>query len=74
VAFVLGRGAVPASGPGLKRALEWLRAHQDRQAGFWEAISMNKRFEPGSMQVRFMRDAATAFAALALAEAGPGRR
>jgi hypothetical protein len=28
---------------------------------------MNKRYEPGSMQERFMRDAATAYAVLALA-------
>jgi squalene-hopene/tetraprenyl-beta-curcumene cyclase len=74
VAFALERGAVPASDPALKRALDWLRAHQDRESGFWEATSMNKRFEPGSMQVRFMRDAATAFAALALVEAGADRK
>jgi len=30
---------------------------------------MNKRFEPGSMQEQFMRDAATAFAAAALVKA-----
>jgi squalene-hopene/tetraprenyl-beta-curcumene cyclase len=73
-AFALERGAVPASAPELKGALEWLRAHQDRESGFWEANSMNKRFEPGSMQVRFMRDAATSFAALALLEAGSSRK
>jgi squalene-hopene/tetraprenyl-beta-curcumene cyclase len=73
-AYALERGGVPASDSQLKRALEWLRAHQDRESGFWEANSMNKRFEPGSMQVLFMRDAATAFAALALVEAGTGRK
>jgi hypothetical protein len=30
---------------------------------------MNKQYPEGSMQVQFMRDAATAFAALALSEA-----
>jgi len=34
---------------------------------------MNKHFTPGSMQDQFMRDAATGFAALALAEAGEPR-
>lgn len=48
------------------RALAWLRAHQD-PAGFWDAVSMNKPYPAGSMQERFMRDAATGWAALALA-------
>jgi hypothetical protein len=42
----------------LVRALEWLRAHQDGQFGFWAAVSMNKRYKPDSMQIRFMQDAA----------------
>jgi hypothetical protein len=41
---------------------------QDK-SGFWEAQSMNTRYEPGSMQSQFMRDAATGYAALALIEA-----
>jgi hypothetical protein len=52
------------------RAWEWLKSHQDRQSGAWPAVSMNKRYPDGSMQERFLRDAATAFAAMALAEAG----
>ena len=40
--------------------------HQDRQFGFWAAVSMNKRYELDSMQIRFTQDAATAFAVLAL--------
>jgi hypothetical protein len=31
---------------------------------------MNKRYPEGSMESRFMQDAATAFASLALVEAG----
>lgn len=69
VAFILQRAGVPASNPGLHRALGWLRAHQDPKGGFWEAPSMNKQHAPGSMPFHFMRDAATAFATLALIEA-----
>jgi hypothetical protein len=65
-AFILQEAGVSRSHAGLVRALDWLRAHQDRQFGFWAAGSLNKRYEPDSMQSRFMQDAATAFAALAL--------
>lgn len=66
VAFVIQQAGVGPSDGRVARALEWLRAHQDRQFGFWAAVSMNKRYEPDSMQIRFMQDAATAFAVLAL--------
>ena len=72
-AFCLQKAGVFPSDPNLARALDWLRAHQDRQSGAWAARSMNKRYPDGSMQVRFMQDAATAFAVLALTEAGPAK-
>lgn len=65
-AFSLEQAGVARSNPQLKKALAWLRANQDPQAGYWAAGSMNKRREPGSMPEGFMRDAATAFASLAL--------
>jgi squalene-hopene/tetraprenyl-beta-curcumene cyclase len=49
------------------RALEWLRVHQDRRTGAWPATSMNKTYPVGSMEEKFLQDAATAFAAAALA-------
>jgi squalene-hopene/tetraprenyl-beta-curcumene cyclase len=52
--------------PRLQRALTWLRTHQDPK-GYWDALSMNKRRPPESIPAGFMRDAATAWAALALA-------
>jgi squalene-hopene/tetraprenyl-beta-curcumene cyclase len=70
-AFALLRGGVSASHPGLTRALTWLRSHQDAATGAWPATSMNKRRPAGSMEVLFMQDAATAFAALTLIEAQP---
>jgi squalene-hopene/tetraprenyl-beta-curcumene cyclase len=71
-AFALEQAGVPRSDPKLKKALDWLRAKQDPQFGYWAADSMNKRREPGSMPEGFMRDAATAFAVLALIEWAPG--
>jgi squalene-hopene/tetraprenyl-beta-curcumene cyclase len=67
-AFVLQRAGVPASHPGLAKALDWLRAHQDPATGAWPAVSMNKRYPDGSMPSLFMQDAATAFAAMTLVE------
>jgi len=69
VASVLEAVEVPPADPRLARALAWLEAHQDLRAGYWDASSMNKQYPPGSMQAQFMRDAATALAALALSEA-----
>ncbi|MGD0365577.1 MAG: hypothetical protein ABSC93_32235 [Bryobacteraceae bacterium] len=60
---------VDAADARLARAEAWLESHQDRQAGYWAAESMNKQYPPGSIEASFMRDAATAFAALALSEA-----
>ena len=70
VAFILQQSGVRCDDKRLHRALDWLRAHQDRQSGSWAADSMNKVYPPDSMQVKFMRDAATSFAVLALLESG----
>ncbi len=67
-AFALEQGGVSRDDPRLVRALDWLKAHQDRKFGYWAAGSMNKVYEPDSMQIKFMQDAATSFAALALIE------
>ncbi len=48
------------------KALNWLKAHQDSRDGAWGTSSLNKQYETGSMQIDFMRDAATGFAVLAL--------
>jgi squalene-hopene/tetraprenyl-beta-curcumene cyclase len=66
VAFILQQTGVPRSDKVVTRALDWLRAHQDHESGSWAADSLNSRHDPASMQFRFMQDAATAFASLAL--------
>jgi hypothetical protein len=65
-ASMLRLSGVKPGEPRMARALAWLRGHQD-PAGYWDAVSMNHSYESGSMMEKFMRDAATAYAALALA-------
>jgi squalene-hopene/tetraprenyl-beta-curcumene cyclase len=52
----------------VRRALVWLRTHQDPATGMWRAVSLNKQRDPASDVGKFMSDAATAYAVLALAE------
>jgi squalene-hopene/tetraprenyl-beta-curcumene cyclase len=68
VAFALQRGGIQRTNAQLSRALTWLRSNQDSAKGTWKANSLNKQYPDGSMQSRFMQDAATAFAVLALTE------
>jgi hypothetical protein len=48
--------------------LAWLTSHQNRAEGFWTGFSLNKNEEHhiSSETARFMNDAATAYAVLAL--------
>ncbi|MBS1855988.1 MAG: hypothetical protein JST11_11530 [Acidobacteria bacterium] len=66
-AFTLIQAGVPVKDAGLARALDWLRSHQNPAQGYWDAVSMNKTYPEGSMQSQFMREAATGYAAAALA-------
>jgi squalene-hopene/tetraprenyl-beta-curcumene cyclase len=56
---------VPKEHPGLAKGLAWLRTHQ-QESGAWVGHSLNKRRDPATHAGKFMTDASTAFALLAL--------
>ena len=68
VTFVLESAADGRAQAPIKRGLSWLVAHQD-PAGQWAAVSLNKQRDPASDAGKFMSDAATAYAVLALTKA-----
>jgi hypothetical protein len=68
-AYVMQQAGGDAANPKMARALAWLRTHQDPECGCWQAVSMNEEYEAGSIPSKFMADAATSFAVLALVEA-----
>jgi squalene-hopene/tetraprenyl-beta-curcumene cyclase len=69
VAFALEQAGWTESQAVLRRAIDWLAQHQDPSDGRWPASSLNKQRELASDAGRFMSDAATAYAVLALENA-----
>ena len=67
-AFALQQAGLPSTHQGVQKALRWLSQHQDA-TGRWLATSLNKRRDPETDAGRFMSDAATAYAVLALTAA-----
>ena len=66
VVFVLQQTGIRRDQPQLNRALNWLMLNQDKTEGRWLAYSLNKQRDLSSDAGRFMSDAATAYAVLAL--------
>ena len=66
VAFTLQQAGVGADNTRVGQALQWLKQHQSQAEGFWPATSLNQRRDLHSQVGRFMSDAATAYAVLAL--------
>ena len=64
--LALQEAGVARTDPRVARGLEWLRRNQDRATGRWIATSLNKNRDPESEPGKFMSDAATAYAVLAL--------
>jgi squalene-hopene/tetraprenyl-beta-curcumene cyclase len=69
VTFVLMQTGTPQRNFQLQEGLCWLVRNQDRAEGSWPASSLNAHRDPSSDVGRFMTDAATAYAVLALTEA-----
>ena len=64
--LALQEAGVNRTDPRIAKGLEWLRRNQDRATGRWIATSLNKNRDPESEPAKFMSDAATAYAVLAL--------
>ena len=69
VAYALEQVGIEPNEPRLAHALQWLERHQDETTGMWSASSLNKRRDPTTNVGKFMSDAATAYAVLALTKA-----
>jgi squalene-hopene/tetraprenyl-beta-curcumene cyclase len=70
IVLALKRAGVAVDHPSLRRAVDWLVTHQ--ADGTWPATYVNRWRDPRDDIGRFMRDAATGYAVLALTD--PGRR
>jgi hypothetical protein len=68
VAYVLQEAGVPRTDPHMQKALAWLEHNQEKSDGRWLAYSLNKQRVLDSDVGRFMSDAATAYAVLALTD------
>jgi squalene-hopene/tetraprenyl-beta-curcumene cyclase len=72
IVFVLGQAGVPREDAHLQRGRSWLVRSQRPTDGIWPGYSLVNRRDPSSGTGRFMNDAATAYAVLALtATSGP---
>jgi squalene-hopene/tetraprenyl-beta-curcumene cyclase len=70
ISFTLQQAGIPKDDAQLNRGLSWLANNQDKAGGFWLSYSLNKN-EAHHMSpdtARFMNDAATAYAVLALTQ------
>ena len=65
VLHVLLTAGVPKENAKIAKGLDWLKSNQSA-SGAWRSVSVNKKRDPVSHSGKFMSDAATAFATLAL--------
>jgi squalene-hopene/tetraprenyl-beta-curcumene cyclase len=68
VVLALEEAGVKPQDPVLNRGLRWLEQHQKKDGSWW-ATSLNGSYDPDSDIARFMPDAATGYAMLALEKA-----
>lgn len=70
VVVALEQAGIDPQDASVRRGLEWLQHHQEKDGSWW-AHSLNGRRDPKSDVGKFMRDAATAYAVMALQENPP---
>jgi len=70
IVYALQQAGIQAEDASLKRGLSWLARNQSNKEGSWPSTSLTERRDPSSNVGHFMRDAATAYAVLALSESG----
>jgi squalene-hopene/tetraprenyl-beta-curcumene cyclase len=68
IVLVLPQAGLDRNSAPVRRGVEWLMSNQNKTTGSWPSYSLNKRRNPSSDTGRFMTDAATAYAVLALTE------
>jgi squalene-hopene/tetraprenyl-beta-curcumene cyclase len=66
VTFVLQEAGRSAQDTTVQRGLAWLASNQNATDGSWPSVSLTRRRSPSSNVGQFMKDAATAYAVLAL--------
>src|ERR1035437_2464556 len=69
VVLVLQQAGLTRADAHVRNGLAWLVQHQDATTGTWLASSLNKSRDPTTDVGKFMSDAATAYAVLALTQA-----
>ena len=74
VVVALQQAGVPNNDEVLNRGLGWLTNNQNQVDGSWPSDSLTKRRDAASIAGHFMRDAATAYAVLALSESDVPRK
>lgn len=71
ITLALQKAGISQENEATKRGLAWLAGNQNKSEGYWPSASLNNNsahhMEPAT--VRFMNDAATAYAVLALSQA-----
>lgn len=65
IVYVLSQAGVSPDRVDMKKATSWLIMNQQKD-GHWPATSLNKKRDPASDPAKFMTDAATSYAVLAL--------
>lgn len=68
IVLALEQAGFPREDVHMQQGLTWLAGNQDPTEGRWPAYSLNNGRDPASATGRFMSDAATAYAVLALTE------